>query len=183
MTQPIVARLTRAGLAKVFTASRTGIAVAVSHMALGYGRTGGVPGYQPSGAETALYNEFVRAPVAGGELIDASTIQIQAVIQQPVPAIGMAWEMGLFLADGTLFAVNASLEGPVTYVGAQETIILAAAIGLDEVPQGSVTWRAMGPNVNIMMAEPLTIMAAAVIATQTRILRAEAARVQSILPN
>ena len=158
-------RLTRAGLARVFNASRTGLAVTISHIGLGRGRAGATPGYSPSGQETALAGEVLRIPVGGGEQIDAGTIAVQALLEAGSLPAGqgafMCFELGLYLTDGTL--------------------VFAASLALDEVPPGSVTWLAGGPSVNIMLGAPFATLALATLTITQRALASEADLASQVL--
>lgn len=176
---PLIATLTTAGLAKVMAASNTGLSCQISHIALGAGQAGAVPGYAPSAAQTALVSEFLRTPVAGGDRIDATTILVQAAFDP----VGSAWahEIGVFLSDGTLFAVHSSTAGPLTYVQAGQQIVYALTLGIAALPVGSVTWQASGPSVNITLAEPFADLANAVASLQNRFMTVERARVQPLL--
>jgi Phage tail-collar fibre protein len=162
---PLSMRLTTAGLAAVWAASNTGLDVALSHIALGHGRPGPTPGYAPTGGEVSLWQEFVRAPIGGGQLLDDNHLLVQAMISSPA-AFGFAFEMGVFLADGTLFALHAMPTDPITYVSANEALILACTLGLSELPPDSVTWVAGGPSVNIVLAEPIADLGAAIVNLQ-----------------
>ncbi|NJR20502.1 MAG: hypothetical protein HC777_02895 [Hyphomonadaceae bacterium] len=55
-----------------------------------------------------------------------------------------AHEIGVFLSDGTLFAVHSSTDGPLTYVQADQLIVYALALGIAALPPGSVTWQSSG---------------------------------------
>jgi hypothetical protein len=174
------ARITQAGLAAAWTATRTGVDVQISHLVLGRGRlqAGVRRGYDPSGQETALANEAIRIPVASGEQLDATTIRLQALLAPPLP-VGVqpfwAQELGLLLSDGTLFAVHSSSEAPITWVSGSEQLVFALSLGLVELPQGSVTWLAGGATVNLFMSAAFAGMASALLLTQAAVLQANAA--------
>jgi Phage tail-collar fibre protein len=160
-------------------ASNTGLSCQISHIALGAGQGGAVPGYAPSAAQTTLFSEFLRAPVAGGDRIDATTILIQAAFDP----VGPSWahEIGVFLSDGTLLAVHSSTIGPLTYVQAGQQIVYALALGLAALPAGSVTWNASGPSVNVTMAEPFADLATAVAGLQARFMAIERIKILPLL--
>lgn len=168
---PLLATLTSVGLAKVMAASNTGLSCQISHIALGAGQPSPAPGYAPSGSQTTLFSEFLRAPVAGGERVDATTILVQALFDPVAPS--WAHEIGVYLSDGTLFAVHSSTAGPLTYVQAGQQIVYALALGVSALPIDSVTWNASGPSVNITLAEPLANLAAAIAALQAEALRTQ----------
>lgn len=178
-------RLTRAGLARVFNASKTGLAVTLSHIGLGRGRAGATPGYMPSGQETALAQEVLRVPIGSGDQLDAGTIAVQALLEAGALPAGqgafMAFEMGLYLSDGTLFAIHADPAGPITWVSGNEALVFAASLALDEVPPGSVTWLAGGPSVNIMLGSEFATLALATLTITRRALASEAATARTVL--
>jgi Phage tail-collar fibre protein len=171
---PIKAVLTTAGLAAALAASNSGIAVRISHIALGWGRPGPQPGYAPADSQTALYAECVRAPVGGADRLDAATIVVQAALDPP--AAGWAHEIGVFLDDGTLFALHAATDGPLTYVQPGIQVIYALALGLQALPAGAVSWQASGPQVNILMSGPFASLALGLMHTQTAVMTGEIAR-------
>jgi hypothetical protein len=178
---PLIATLTAAGLAKVMAASNTGLSATISHISLGAGQGGAIPGYAPSASQTALFSEFLRVPVASGDRIDATTILVQALFDPT----GASWahEIGIFLTDGTLLAVHSSTAGPLTYVQVGQQIAYALSLGVAALPVGSVTWQASGPSVNITMDAAFTDLATAVAGLQNRMMAAERTRLLPLLNN
>ncbi len=181
MTQALIATLTTAGLAKLFAAHATGLSCNISHIALGSGLGGA--GYSPSPDQTALKGEFIRAPVGGGERTSASTILVQAVFTPT--ASGWAHEVGVFLTDGTLFALYSTprLAEPITYVQAGEVLVQAITLGVAALPADVVSWVASGASVNITLAAPFVDLTTAIFGLQARVLAAEVARVMPAITN
>ncbi len=167
-TDQLIARITNAGLAAVAGAHASGRSVEITHIALGRGRAGAAPAYDATGTETALAREMLRVPVASGEVIETGVILLQAMVAAGGPAQGWAYELGLFLDDGTLFALSANADAPLLYVSGAEDLLLAQTVAISALPAGSVMWNASGPSVNLTLAGPLAQIAEAVIALQTR---------------
>lgn len=170
---PLIARITSLGVSKVFLATTASISVNLSHFAFGHGIAG--VGYNPTGAEVALKSEFLRFPVGAGERIE-QTLFLQGYCPAPHQQTGWVSEIGLFLDDGTLFALYSAQGQQISFVGEQDTIVQAMTIGLDALPVGSVNWTATGPNVNIMMAEPIALLATAIAGLQEKLLATDVSR-------
>jgi phage-related tail fiber protein len=170
------ARLTSAGLAKLFAASNMGLAAQISHLALGVGYNRAAPGYVPTVAQVSLVNEAVRQSVGGGERVDTNVILVSAAFDYAGATGFWAHELGVFLSDGTLLAVHSDPLFPLTWVGAGETVILAVSLGLSEIPDGTLTWQTTGPSVNLTLTEPLVNMNTAIVGLQARVLVSELAR-------
>ena len=98
-------KITKAGVAALFNSSNTGVAAEFSHVAIGDGVLAGSirQGYQPTGDETQLAHEFARIGLGAGQKIGGNTLLFGAVFDGATS--GWISEAGLFLADGTLFAV------------------------------------------------------------------------------
>ncbi|MFT4098993.1 MAG: phage tail protein [Rhodoblastus sp.] len=106
MTTPAIKfKITDAGRAAIVTPP-TGIVAAFAYLAVGMGLPGNAGkglGYQPTGHETALKAEFMRVPLGAGSKPASDQIQFAATIDGDMT--GWINEIGLFLQDGTLFAL------------------------------------------------------------------------------
>lgn len=121
MLKPVI---TQAGITALIDAKNRGIHAQITHVAVGNGATDSqqpetAGPYTATPEMTALKNEIQRSPVSGGELLghqqnqlhltatirDGGTSELAARDNFKVYAI---YEIGFFLADGTLFAVYAS---------------------------------------------------------------------------
>jgi len=131
--------VTQAGLDKAVQAGISGISLIITHVAIG------ANGYEPNKYMTALKNETVRKQLTGGKNVTPNQLQIQALFDdQGVEIIGR--EIGFFLDDGTLFAIDSHPADIITYKSASngskalETFDLI----LDSVPPNSVTVSILG---------------------------------------
>jgi len=106
MTTPFLKfKVTAAGLAAVVSAQAGGLQASFSHVAVGFGVASGANGvgYQPTGDETALKNEFLRVALGSGQKPSATQIAFGATLDGDPQ--GWINEIGLFLSNGTLWAV------------------------------------------------------------------------------
>lgn len=175
---PLIAKITSSGVTKVFGASTSALSVHITHMAYGSGING--QGYNPTGQEVALKSEFVRFPIGSGDRID-SVLFLQGVLQAPHNQSGWVSEIGLFLDDGTLFAVYSENGAVITYVGQNDNIAQAISLGLEGLPSDAVSWTASGPTVNLFLGEPLTNMAIAIAGLQAKLLATDVSRLTPII--
>ena len=100
-TKSIVFKITEAGkhTALVVNGDDTKILVDLTHVAAGRGK------YTPTGGETALKSEFVRANIVSGEVV-GNTLRFTATLS--ASEVVAVYEMGIFTKTGDLFAVAAS---------------------------------------------------------------------------
>jgi hypothetical protein len=168
------ARITQAGLNKVATAIATpGGQVVISHFALGRGIAAPAApvGYTPTGTETALRAEFVRRPVGSGALDGAGKIDLQTAFRDITLAeTGQAMELGLYLNDGTLFALHSEPGQVITWVSPAETLVMAVSVALAGLPAGSVTFLATAPDLNVLFEESFYSLAATMASMQNRLM-------------
>lgn len=98
--------LTNAGLQKVINAEQTGTApVVISQIAFGSGQ------YTANASQIALQNEIKRLPVISGGTDNAHSIHVAA--QDTSSDSYSVYEFGLFLSDGTLFAIYSQTGTPI----------------------------------------------------------------------
>lgn len=164
MTERVLnARITRAGMRAVFAANNQGLALDLSHVAIG---TGGGSGYVPSGNETALMSEFERAAIGGGEYLSDFEILVQAMLTGTPQ--GWVNEVGIFTASGVLFAVWSEVNAPIAYKTQSVPLVLGLTLAIGDVPAGSLNIVVGAPSVNITIAGPFAILAAELIRLQRR---------------
>ncbi len=167
----IQAKITRDGMRAVFAASNTGLDLKLTHIAIGTGQN---TGYAPTGNEAALRTEFQRAAIGGGDYLGDFEILIQAMLAGAPQ--GWIHEVGVFTEDGTLFAVWSEINAPIAYKTANVPVIIALTLAVSEIPPGSLTIVAGGPNVNITIAGPFAELSAELIRLQRRAVESENAR-------
>ncbi|MDE2577964.1 MAG: hypothetical protein KGL46_04085 [Hyphomicrobiales bacterium] len=90
-------KTTQAGLAAI-QQPPTGIVAPFAFLAVGSG-----PGYEPTGAEVALKAEFMRVPLGSGQKLTPTQMSFAATLDGA--NVGWIAEIGLFLQDGTLWAL------------------------------------------------------------------------------
>jgi Phage tail-collar fibre protein len=174
----ISARITRAGMRALFSATNTGVDLKLSHIAVGTGQ--GV-GYIPTGNETALRTEFQRKPIGGGDYLTDFEILVQAMLDGP--SQGWVHEVGIFDEAGVLFAIWSEPNGSLVYKTAGVPVIIALTLAVSEIPPNSLTIIAGGANVNIIIAEPFADMSAEILRLQRRAVQSENARLIPIIQN
>jgi hypothetical protein len=155
----LVPQITLAGLQAAWNATNTGISAEITHVGLGSG------GYTPSTGQTALEDEKHRIEIAGGTLAGPTQIHLTAMDNSDLEF----WvrEVGFYLADGTLFAVWSTSEGPLAYKSASLPLVVAFDLDLSALPADSITVSTTG-TLNLFLADELTRMATAQIDAMTR---------------
>jgi len=155
--------VTQAGLNKAVQASVSGISLKITHVALG------TQGYVPNRNMVALQNEVARVPIAGGKNVAGNQIHLTALLDADMEIT--AYEIGFFLEDGTLLAVDSHPSDVLVYKHKNAQVIEAFDLILDAVPPGSITVNTTG-DLNLYYAEPLALMACAQINNMRRSVRA-----------
>jgi hypothetical protein len=155
----LIPQITLAGLQAAWNATHTGISAEITHVGLGSG------GYTPSTNQTALQDEKHRLNIAGGELAGPTQIHLTALDNSELEF----WvrEVGFYLADGTLFAVWSSAEGPLAYKSPTLPLVVAFDLDLSALPADSITVSTTG-TLNLFMADELTRLSTAQIDGMTR---------------
>jgi hypothetical protein len=141
-TQPRTIRptLTGAGVMAAINVPKTGIEVAVTHIAFGTGK------YRPSGAEIGLQHEMMRVAIAGGGKVSPTQIQVHAEAIAPIGSPFWCGEIGFYAGD-TLFAVYSKPDQPILYFADDSVTTVSYTLGLTALPADSVTVL-VDPNVN-----------------------------------
>ncbi|WP_051303251.1 phage tail protein [Psychromonas aquimarina] len=155
--------VTQAGLNNAVQASAKGISLQITHVALG------TRGYVPHRNMTALQHEIIRVPIAGGANVAGNQVHLTALFDSDVEIT--AYEIGFFLADGTLFAVDSHPSDVLVYKHQSAKVVEAFDLILDAVPPGSITVNTTG-DINLYYAESFAVMAAAQINNMRRSVRA-----------
>jgi hypothetical protein len=155
--QPVI---TKAGLAAILSATKTGLSAEISHIALGS------QAYTPSADQKTLRNEVARFPISSGQKLSSTLLHLTAVADGTTAY----WvkEVGIFLKDGTLLAVWSHLTEALAYKAANIDLLLAYDLSLAALPADSVTITSMAAGLNLTLAEPLAALATALIAEQVR---------------
>lgn len=152
--------ITKAGLAAIWNATSTGLQAEIAYIGLGS------QGYTPTVDQKTLRAQVVKYPIAGGEKLSSSLIHLTALADDDKAF----WvrEIGIYLADGTLFAVWSSPDTPLTYKAAGTEILMAYDLSLEALPADSVTIVSTAAGLNLTLAGPLVAMATALISSQLR---------------
>ncbi|WP_457798077.1 phage tail-collar fiber domain-containing protein [Methylocystis sp. S23] len=157
-------KITAAGRAA--TASPpSGLRAAFTHIAIGKGdaaKPADAAGYQPTGDETALEREFMRAPLSAGS--KPAPDQIAFTGQIDGNETGWIHEIGLFLDDGTLWAVwsedstviqrydedNQPVYGaPLGYKALGVPFLLSAVVTVQDFDLDSIDIVVNGPPISV----------------------------------
>lgn len=150
MSDALVPVITRAGLAAVIRAQNNGLQAEISHIAIGRGRASGAlrVGYVPTKTQTALMAEANRVPLLSGARLDPVGFRVLArVPASMLPTEYVVQEVGVFLSDGTLFAVWSSPSFPLTYRAGLADLDLALDLYLEQVPVEALTLVVQEPDV------------------------------------
>lgn len=163
MSTPLQPLITKAGLAAIWNATKTGVSAEITHIGLGSA------GYKPSDEQKALRTQEGKYPIAGGEQLSSTLIHLTAIADD-----GKAFwvrEIGFFLSDGTLLAVWSDADTPLTYKAGKDEVLLAYDLSLQALPADSVTINSTAAGLNLTLAAPLAAQAAAMIAVELRNLK------------
>lgn len=165
MTIPLQPVITKAGLAAIWNATRTGLSAEITHIVLG------TSGYTPSAEQKTLRTQAGKYPIAGGEQLSSTLLHLTAVAD----GASAFWvrEVGFLLSDGTLLAVWSHASEPLTYKAANEELLLAYDLALSALPVDSVTINTTPAGLSLTMAAPFAQMATAAIAEQLRSVKAQ----------
>lgn len=152
--------ITKAGLAAIWNATSTGVQAEIAYIGLGS------QGYTPTVDQKALRAQVVKYPISGGEKLSSSLIHLTALADDDKAF----WvrEVGIYLADGTLFAVWSSPDTPLTYKAAGTELLMAYDLLLEALPADSVTIVSTATGLNLTLAAPLAAQASALLADMMR---------------
>ena len=125
--------ITQAGLNKAIDASLQGISFKITHVGVG------ATGYVPDIEQDSLKNEITRLAISGGKKINSNQIHLTALFDGESEIIGR--EIGFYLEDGTLFAVDSDPDIIIMYKSGSNgsRALEAFDLILDSVPADSIT--------------------------------------------
>lgn len=127
--------ITNAGLAAIVNAEATGTdAVRITKIGLGSGR------YTPDKAQTALQAEFKQLSVIEGGDTGDNTLHV--AIRDDSEDSYTIYEFGLYLEDGTLFAVTSQQTAILQKVSTSQAL-LSVDIKFDGIDSASITFEGM----------------------------------------
>ncbi|CAH7324218.1 hypothetical protein VCHA40P240_50255 [Vibrio chagasii] len=109
--------ITKAGIAASARAGELGISYKIAEISIG------TQGYTPSPNQTALRNEIQRKAITRGEIVGVGQLHFETVWDGPEAFKGK--ELGYWLDDGTLFAVD-SRNGEVITYKQRDTVVTEA---------------------------------------------------------
>ncbi|MDV5387689.1 phage tail-collar fiber domain-containing protein [Pseudomonas juntendi] len=152
--------ITKAGLAAIWNATSTGLQAEIAYIGLGS------QGYTPTVDQKTLRAQVVKYPIAGGEKLSNSLIHLTALADDDKAF----WvrEVGIYFADGTLFAVWSSPDTPLTYKAAGTELLMAYDLSLEALPADSVTIVSSAAGLNLTLAGPLAAHSTALVAEMMR---------------
>ena len=107
--------ITDAGIAASIQASELGVSYKITHIAMG------ASGYTPTHNQTSLRDEIVRRPITQGSVPALGQLHFEVVFDGDIEY--EAREIGYFLEDGTLFAVD-SRGGDIISIKRADTVII-----------------------------------------------------------
>ena len=151
--------VTQVGLNKAVQASQGGISLQITHVGLG------TQGYVPNKNMTALKNEVARVLIAGGENVASDQVHLTALFDGDEEIT--AYEIGFYLSDGTLFAVDSDPDNVLVYKHSTAKVVEAFDLILDAVPPDSITVNTSG-DLSLYYAESFAVMAVAQINNMRR---------------
>jgi hypothetical protein len=153
--------LTRAGMRAVFRADSEGLSATVSHIAFGD------QAYAPTGTETALHNERVRVPIAGGNWVGDFMIHITALLDSG-PSFWIR-ELGIFLDDGTLLAVWSDPTTPLAYKTSGVPIVTAFDLAVEQFPKTALTVQAGDVDLTLFFGSEFAQLGTSIVSNMNRI--------------
>ena len=110
--------LTNIAEKKINEAAGSGVAVAITHIALGDANNSN---YNPSNSQSALVRERARVPISRRHIIDPNAWRVKAEFGPETPTFNVR-EIGFFDAEGDLIAIWAGTDidprqtGAITYL-------------------------------------------------------------------
>ena len=123
--------ITNAGRQAAIDANNNGLTVRMAKIAVGTGQ------YTPVTTQTTLQTQVAVADIARGLAIGTDQVQVSARFTD---GAWEAYELGVFLDDGTLFAIGSSnTAGDFPTKEAGTDVVVTVTLLISDVPSGSVT--------------------------------------------
>ena len=153
--------ITSLGLSKAVNADLQGLALKITHVGIG------LNGYEPNKAQTKLQNEVVKVQIHGGKKISENQVHLTALFEDDGEIKGR--EVGFYLSDGTLFAVDSDPVHIIMYKSGSNgsAVIESFDLVLDSVPPNSITVDVTG-DLGISFEKEFATIATAQINTMSR---------------
>lgn len=155
--------ITDAGRAEIINAENTGTTpVEMTEIGFGTGQ------YTATPTQTALIAEFKRLPVAGGQVVADDVIHISG--RDSGSDAYTVYEIGVYSASGTLFAVYSQIGIPIINKAAASIAMLAVDITLQALNASSISFGAtdfMNPPASETVQGVVELATAAEIAAGT----------------
>ncbi|WP_022940108.1 phage tail protein [Psychromonas hadalis] len=153
--------ITEIGLEKAMQADEQGVSFKITHVGVG------LNGYTPDKKMSALQNEFKRVEIAGGTQVAGNQIHLTALFDGDEEINGR--ELGFYLKDGTLFAIESHPTNLLTYKSPSSKVIEAFDLILEGVPPNSITVDSTG-DLSLYYADTFAVMGTAQINNMRRTL-------------
>ncbi|EGU38644.1 phage tail protein [Vibrio scophthalmi] len=128
--------ITNAGIAASIQAAELGIQYKITHISIGS------EGYVPTASQTELRNEIQRKVITKGEQISLGQLHFETVWDGREEFEGK--ELGYWLEDGTLFAVDSRNGEVITYKRADTVVTEAVELNLSASSLTNITVELMG---------------------------------------
>lgn len=109
--------ITKAGIAASIRAGELGISYKISEISIG------TEGYIPSAEQTSLRREILRKRITAGDVVSLGRLHFETLWDGPEEFEGK--ELGYWLDDGTLFAID-SRDGEVITYKRKDTVVTEA---------------------------------------------------------
>lgn len=124
--------ITAAGWQAITRASDADLKIAIQEIALGS------QGSPVTGDETALKNEQARVAIAETTTLTPQQVQLTAL----VTGLQEYWiyEIGIYLTDGTLFALWSDAQTPLAYKAKNVDMVLTLDLMLSALPSEQITF-------------------------------------------
>lgn len=128
--------ITDAGIAASIQAGELGVQYKITHISIGS------EGYEPTTSQTELRNEILRKALTRGEQVSLGRLHFETVWDGKEEFEGK--ELGYWLEDGTLFAVDSRNGEVITYKRADTVVTEAVELNLSASSISNITVELMG---------------------------------------
>lgn len=171
-------KITRAGLSAMIAANNNGLQGLISHLAIGHGVQLTSPanagtGYEPTGLETALRNEFQRKPFGNGTRLGTNSFVLETAFDGT--AQGWINEIGLIMTDGTLFAVWSDTV-PLMFKASNVQTLVAVTTVFEGLPADAIDMVVAAPSLNLTFVFSLARLAAEDLRVKRRLIQSDLER-------